>query len=352
MWTIICWLCVALSWDAPQLQNWANTLPEPEGASEVSEGYHFSREIFLKLAKHAQEKPGVVSIERIGLTTRKQPILAFHIRNPVGETRRKVLVFAGIHALEWISTEVALRFLEESIENPPQGIELTIIPILNPDGRAKAEKDLLAGENRYRRGNEKNVDLNRDFAVHRQPKAIWKALLPRRYATSPGPLSQPESQALDALAARERYHRAVSLHAFGGFFYYPWSGRFARPPHWSEFVELGRSMERAMAKNAYKTRELSRWGFFFRAQGSEIDHLYGRYGTKAFLIEVTRSGLNPFKPKTFKTYFRWYNPPNAEKHRQRVARSIWALVRYRELPSERTWPPESPIVLPPPPPKP
>ena len=97
-----------------------------------------------------------------------------------------------------------------------------------------------------------------------------------------------------------------------------------------------------MVEGAYKTRQLSRWGFFFRAQGSEIDHIYGQYGTKAFLIEVTRSGLDPLHSRTFKTYFRWYNPVKPEKHRKRVTRSLWALTTHPILDSELDWPPEAP----------
>ena len=66
----------------------------------------------------------------------------------------------------------------------------------------------------------------------------------------------------------------------------------SRPPDWHTYDALGERMQRAMGAYAYKPRELSRWGFFFRAQGTEIDHLYGRYGTLAFLIETTRSGRN------------------------------------------------------------
>ena len=79
--------------------------------------------------------------------------------------------------------------------------------------------DVYTVQNKYRRGNADNVDLNRDFAVNREAKAIWRHLLPNRYGTSEAPLSQPESRALDALAEAERYDVAVSLHAFGGFFY-------------------------------------------------------------------------------------------------------------------------------------
>ena len=111
--------------------------------------------------------------------------------------------------------------------------------------------------------------------------------MPRRYATSQRPLSQPETQALDALAARERYHRAASLHAFGGFST-TLVGPTASPTALERVCSHGPRNGTRHGTKAYKTRQLSRWAFFFRAQGSEIDHLYGRYGTKPFLIEVTR----------------------------------------------------------------
>jgi len=332
-------MTMAQAWEVGDFEEWAAQLPNPAESPGLSKDYQFTGHFFSRLAQRAAERPGVLTVEVIGKSVNQVPIVAFHVRDPVTPVSRKVLIFAGIHSLEWISTEVAVRLLEQLIDHPPEGVSVTVIPVLNPDGRARVERDLLAGENRYRRGNGKNIDLNRDFAVHRDAIAIWKAILPRRYASSPAPLSQPETRALDALAARERYHRAASLHAFGGFFYYPWSGRFARPPHHREFVALGRTMEAAMGPKAYKTKELSRWGFFFRAQGSEIDHLYGLYGTKAFLVEITRSGLNPFKPKTFKQYFRWYNPKHPEHHRDQVSRALRALINAPTLPSEETWPP-------------
>lgn len=343
MWVLFCWIMVAAAWTPDQLDTWVDSLGDAPEQRDVSQGYQFSSELFKDLAMAVRDKPGVVQAEKIGVSTRDRPIIAFHISDPTTPVTRKVLIFAGIHALEWVSTEVAVHFFHELVRTPPKGTRVTVIPLLNPDGRAKVERDLIAGENKYRRGNEKNIDLNRDFSVNRVPTSVWYPLMPKRYATSPSPLSQPESQALDTLAARERYHRAVSLHAFGGFFYYPWSGRVHRPPHWKEFVAMGRAMERAMGTKAYKTRQLSRWAFFFRAQGSEIDHLYGQYGTKPFLIEVTRSGLNPFKPRTFKQYFRWYNPPNVHTHRTRVTRSLWALTDYPTLESEVLWPPPEPL---------
>ena len=98
------------------------------------------------LSISVREKPGVVRVEKIGVSTKDRPILAFHITDPTVPVTRKVLVFAGIHALEWVSTEVAVRFTM-NLSVIPQRDTLTVIPLLNPDGRAKVERDLRSGEN-------------------------------------------------------------------------------------------------------------------------------------------------------------------------------------------------------------
>ena len=283
---------------------------------------------YARIATLASAHPTRATVEVIGYTVLREPIFAVHIA-PTATPTRSLLVFAGIHALEWISTETALQFLEDLFLAPPRHTRVTVLLALNVDGRLRAEGDLWLGHNTYRRGNAARppVDLNRDFAVHRDAQSLWRHLLPAYHAASPRPLSQPETRALDALAARERYDIAVSLHAFGGYHYLPWAGRWRRPDDYREMFTLGRSMEAAEGPFAYRTRQLSRWGFFFRAQGAEIDHLYARYHTRAFLIELTRSGIDPTHPlSSARTYLRWYNPVRPHPHMERACAALRALL--------------------------
>ena len=279
--------------------------------------YHFLADLHARIEPLVAERPGVVRPFIIGRTVQKRPIWGFEVSDPTTEVRKKMLVFAGIHALEWVGVESAVEFLIDAIEHPPPGVQLVVVPVLNVDKRLLVEADLLAGERVYRRSNMNGVDLNRDFAVNRDSDAIWKAIIPSRYATSPGPLSQPESQAIDAVAAAYRFDVSVSMHCFGGYIYTPWSGRFERPPHHAEHTALGRVMQSAQNGRgawAYQVKELSRWGFFFRALGSELDHMYAEYGTMSFLIEMSRSGLEWFDPSTWRDPFRMYNPADRQPH--------------------------------------
>jgi hypothetical protein len=325
-----------------ELRAWASAAPGLPDLPEPVARYHAAVPALGALADVAASRPGAIRVEEIGRTARDRPIWAFTFAEPrvlVGgphpavPVEERVLVFAGIHALEWISTEAALALCHDLAAVPPRGVAVTVIPVLNVDGRLRAEADARAGRNAYRRGNGARppVDLNRDFAVHHEAVSVWRHILPGYHASSGSPLSQPESRALDALAARERFDRAASLHAFGGYFYTPWAGRWRRADDHAEMVAIGREMERAQGPHAYRTRQLSRWGFFFRANGAEIDHLYGEYGTRAFLIEITRSGFDLRHPiDSVRTYLRWYNPARPTPHVERTVAALKALVEKRD----------------------
>lgn len=287
--------------------------------------YHFAAEVHAALAPLVAERPGVIRPFEVGRSLEDRPIWGFRISDPASPVRRRLLVFANIHAMEWVPTEVATAFAAEMAEWPPPGLEITVVPSLNVDGRARVEADLRAGENVFRRGNAAKVDLNRDFAVNREARAVWRHLIPSRYKVSPAPLSQPESRAIDALAAATHFDVAVSLHAFGGFLYYPWSGLFARAPDWAVFHRIGEIMQSGMGAHAYRPRQLSRWGFFFRGHGMELDHLYGTYGTYAFLVETTRSGISG--PADLGNHFRFYNPRDPRRHTREGVGMLRALAR-------------------------
>ena len=119
-------------WTADQV-----VAPHPEPA------YHFAAEVHRALAPLAAAAPGVVRPFVVGDTLDHRPIWGFHVSVPGDAPTKKLLVFANIHAMEWIPTEIALAFLEELAAYPIPGVEITVVPSLNPDGRAKVEADLL-----------------------------------------------------------------------------------------------------------------------------------------------------------------------------------------------------------------
>ena len=323
-------LCFAELNNTNQYLRWASLL-EPEEHPE--QGYRFYPEIHAQIAKSIKNSGRIVEVINIGRTVQNRSIWAFKI-NPSKTKYYSVFILGGIHPIEWVSIESTVELLLSLTEHPPEHTEVIVVPVLNIDRRLVVEQDLISGERKYRRVNSGGEDLNRDYAVHREATAIWRHLFPERYTTSSAVLSQPETKAIDQLFSKYQFDAAISVHAFGGYIYYPWAGRYDRIPDWKEHHHLGTVMKEAqIGKHPYRVKQLSHWMFLFRAQGTELDHFYEKYGARSFLIETTRSGIQWWKRDDWKDPFRLYNPRNPDLDIQRTANSMWALIHhYDHLP--------------------
>ena len=220
---------------------------------------------------------------------------------------------------------------------------MVLVPIANPDGRARVEKDLIHERvGIYRRANANGVDLNRDWAVNREIHSIWSKLpfTGRYYYTSHAPLSQPESRNLDRLASKIQPDAVVSLHSFGGYVYYPWGGLSEAAPDNAELHRLAEVMLSAQANGGYIAVQLGKWASWFKAHGVEIDHFYGTYGAASYIIELSKSGINLLDWDTVRDYFRWYNPREPEPHIQDGFRAVRGLIY--DYASRTDAPPSSP----------
>ncbi|MFH1694471.1 MAG: M14 family metallopeptidase, partial [Patescibacteria group bacterium] len=168
------------------------------------------------------------SFEVIGRSVENRSIRAFKFG-----TGNKKLVFVGaIHGgYEWntalLSYEL-IDYLADNIEIIPSDIEVTVIPVANPDGLYKAVgtsgrffagdapqfdyanettlNDLLARG----RFNANDVDLNRNFDCKWQSDAVW-----RNYDVSGGAkvFSEPEALALRDFFLREAPEAVVLFHS-------------------------------------------------------------------------------------------------------------------------------------------
>jgi murein peptide amidase A len=125
-----------------------------------------------------------------------------------GSGPRRLLVVGGVHGREY-GRRVAERLAAYLVAHPgaiPPGSRVDVLPCLNPDGAALR-----------RRGNARNVDLNRNF-----PTADWTRALrsgdPAATACNggTGPASEPETRALLRYLG-QGFDCVISLHSKGGF---------------------------------------------------------------------------------------------------------------------------------------
>jgi hypothetical protein len=226
-----------------------------------------------------------------------------------------VLVIAGLHAMEHVGPVTAIRLAARAAAQVASGggpwarRRLVIAPIANPDGFVEVERARAAGgiaARRFRRKNARGVDLNRNFAEAWDGRHVLARALPGVFAAGGGPLSEPETAALDALASEIRPAAVVSLHAFGEWIYVPWASRGELPPDGEAMLAVGRAMA-ARQREPYRVRQLGARSRFFRPRGLELDHFYARHGAWSFLIEIG-AGPRLGDPAGWADPYRWFTP--------------------------------------------
>ncbi len=224
----------------------------------------------------------------------------------------RILLLSLLHPMEWIGLETHLALLEDWLDpHPgpvaplPAGTQLISVPVVNADGFARVEAALRARARRWIRGNERHVDLNRNFPVGHRTRPGWTGWWPL-YRPGPAPLSEPETRAVADLARRMRPTVALSLHSFGRRVFYPaarqWRPSAGTPAHAAR-------ARAAVAGTAYRAGQLGRWSPFFRAGGSEIDFLHEEVGALAFLVEISSGGFGRWGPAHWRPFY-LFNPPD------------------------------------------
>ena len=131
----------------------------------------------------------------IGRSVRGRPIVA-HVLGP-DSAPRKLLLVGCIHGNECAGIPI-LSALARS--RAPAGVQLWLVPELNPDGTAADTRQNAHG-----------VDLNRNFPYQ------WEPVTDPTYDSGPRPASEPETRAAMALIRRIRpavtiwYHQHMDL---------------------------------------------------------------------------------------------------------------------------------------------
>jgi hypothetical protein len=288
---------------AEALAAWAEALPAHEGRG-VPRTY---RALWQEIAAVALARPDIVRVGAHGESVRGEPI--WHVVVERDARAPAVLVLAGLHSMEHVGPITALALLRRAAGDDPgpwAQRRLVLAPIANPDGFLEVERARADGSRGFRRKNAHGVDLNRNFAEGWHGAHWLNRALPKYFAAGDGPLSEPETAALDALAGRERPAAAVSLHAFGEWIYLPWAGRREAPPDLDGMMAVARAMAAAQPR-PYRVVQLARRSRFFVARGAEIDHLYGKHGAWSFLIEIG-AGPRLGDPSGWLDAYRWFTP--------------------------------------------
>lgn len=132
-----------------------------------------------------------VNVRRIiGYSVQHRPIVAYELGNPRAKTTAVLL--GQMHGNEHAGVILARSLVHgrRSIE----GINLWVVPTMNPDGNVANTRQ-----------NAHHVDLNRNW------RDIWRPLT-GEYYSGPYPLSEPETRAMRNFLLAIKPHYIVSLH--------------------------------------------------------------------------------------------------------------------------------------------
>lgn len=162
------------------------------GITAARDHAHADRDVATS-ASTAERRPEPLRRRLIlGHSVERRPITAYELGDR--RSRRKVLVVGCIHGDEAAGVAIVHTLDREA---PIRGVDLWLIPTVNPDGEAA-----------HTRQNAHGVDLNRNFPWQ------WQPLGPRgtqQYA-GPRPLSEPESRIAHSLIARLRPSLTIWFH--------------------------------------------------------------------------------------------------------------------------------------------
>ena len=229
-----------------------------------------------------------------------------------------VLYVGGVHALEYITSMLLLRFTGELCDSltqcdRPAGHDIArllrsrsvyIVPMLNPDGveihlhgaesagtLRGAVRQISGGDYGSWQANARGVDLNHNFnagfkILHEEERESGiTGPAPRRYGGC-RPESEPETHALCNLCRRMYFGRVYAFHSQGEEIYWRYGERTPRSA-----LEMAKALAAAGGYTVAQPEGLA-------AHGGFKDWFISVFARPGFTIEVGR-GVNPLPLSDF-----------------------------------------------------
>ncbi len=268
--------------------------------------YHNYKETWDLLKQMAAKNPDIASLFSIGKSIEGRDIWCLRINsNAKGEapsSKPGALFIGNHHAREHLSNEVPLLFAawlfdhrgDTAIKGYIAGLDIYIIPMLNPDG---VEYDIKNGSYQYFRKNARvnpdksiGVDLNRNY------DSWWCESGASTYPGAdtycgPKAFSEPESQAVKRfIEARKNLKTHISYHSYASSILYPWGGKEEDVPKAQDkqvFVKMAAEMAKLTGYTPEKSSDM------YIATGDSCDWAYAAGGIFAFTFELEGNGFYP-----------------------------------------------------------
>lgn len=236
--------------------------------------FHNYNQMTTALQTIVDTYPTITHLDDLGHSVQGRVLWGLKITdNPdVEEDEPEVRICGLHHGNEYMGAELSLllaQYLTQNYGSDPDITDLVdnretwIIPMVNPDGREAGTRD-----------NANGVDLNRDYGYMWGPG--WG---------SPGPFSQPETQAMRANALDNNFVLSISYHCSGDIVNYIWNYKHQSVPDNAAVVFLSQQYG---SHNGYWVTDGYDW---YQTRGDTNDFSYGCRGDIDWTIEVQTSDI-------------------------------------------------------------
>ncbi len=254
----------------------------------------------------AARYPKLTKVQSIGRSAQGKPILAIKVTKDakkIKDGKRPAVLYGGTqHAREWITPEMTRRLMhhvltgygsDREITRLVDTTELWFIPVLNPDGY---DHTFTPGNRLWRKNLRDNngdgqitgadgVDLNRNFSYKWGYDNEGSSPDPASDTyRGPGPNSEPETKALDALFKRLRFEFFVNYHSAAQLLLYGVGWQVATPTPDDVIYEAMVGDDANPAVPGYDP-DIS--AELYTTNGDTDSHATVRYGTLGFTPEMS-----------------------------------------------------------------
>ncbi len=294
----------------------------PYGIDVVFTNIDYTSEIMERDIRGLKARYPFIEVGSIGKSVLGKDLPYIRLgRGPV-----EVFYDGSHHGIEWITTPLLMKFIENFSKAYSTGVSLSgydvrdiwnrasiyIVPMVNPDGVDLALEGLQQGNPYYEellqwndtglpfsqvwKANIRGVDLNRNYpasweeAKAQEPSFGVYGPAPTRYG-GPTPLSEPETQAMVEFTKQHDFKLVIAYHTQGGVIY--WQYLDMNPPRARQIGEI------FSTATGYELSDVP----YEAAYAGYKDWFIQEYNRPGYTFEVG-SGTNPVPITQFNTIYR------------------------------------------------
>jgi len=282
-----------------------NVQPAPDRLrtfNNFDKGYHTYDTMLADLKSLAAKGDQIAELVDLGPTYETikgkadRRIWGLHIRKGDAADKPGVVFLACHHAREIATPEVALGVAKMLVDGYGKDPEVTaavenrdiwVVPMVNPDGHARAAK----GED-WRKNTDPEtslvnvfwgaygpgVDLNRNYAYHwGEGGASTRPDDPTYRGKAAG--SEPEVQAVMKLVSSRKFTYLMTYHSFSNLILWPW-GYTDDPPPDGRLPAIGKKLGQLSGYKPQQSKDL------YRTSGDTTDWAFGQQGILSYTTEM------------------------------------------------------------------